>query len=162
MKVAYINPFVQASVSVLKTLVGKTPLPGRISARPEIFTTNDVNIVCGVTGDVYGHVLYGMTAETADRIASAMLGETVAEFDQLAASAISELGNIVSGNSLTMLSEKGFMCDISPPTIIEGTNVKIASIDIPVLVIPIDIDDIGSLEIIVCLKHKEASVSKSA
>ena len=45
---------------------------------------------------------------------------------------------MISGNAMQHLSESGWVCDITPPTIIRGTNVKISTISIPAIVIPLD------------------------
>ena len=157
MKVEYISPFVEASFGVLEMLLGATPERGKLSARPHVFTSQQVNIVCGIAGAIEGQVIYGMSIVTADRIASKMLGQTIVTFDQLAASAIAELGNMISGNSMTLLSEQGYRCEITPPTIIKGTNVKIATLNAPALVIPMKVDDIGEIEINVSLIQKAAA-----
>ncbi|MBX3112506.1 MAG: chemotaxis protein CheX [Fimbriimonadaceae bacterium] len=154
MKVEYVSPFVGASINVVQTLIGTTPNRGQLSARPQVFTSQQVNIVCGVTGDVEGQVIYGMSVVTADKIASAMCGTQIVTFDQLAASAIAELGNMISGNSATLLSQQGYVVDITPPTIVKGTNVKITTLDIPALVIPIEIGDLGHIEINVSLQER--------
>ncbi|HAY14828.1 MAG TPA: chemotaxis protein CheX [Fimbriimonadaceae bacterium] len=154
MKVEYVSPFVEAAVKVMTTLLQVTPERGTLSARPQVFTTQQVNIVCGITGDVEGQVIFGMSIVAADRIASRMLGSPVVTFDQLAASAIAELGNMISGNSMTLLHGQGFTCDITPPTIIKGSNVKISTLDIPALVIPMRLKDIGEFEINVSIKER--------
>jgi chemotaxis protein CheX len=154
MKVEYISPFAEGAVTVFQTLINVVPQRGKLSARPQIFTTQQVNIVCGITGDVEGLVIFGMSMTTADRIASKMIGQPVITFDQLAASAIAELGNMISGNSLRLLSKAGFICDITPPTIIRGTNVKVSTIDIPALTIPLQLPDLGDFEINVSLKQR--------
>lgn len=154
MKVEYVSPFAEASMSVFKMLIAVEPNRGQLSARPQMYTTQQINIVCGITGDIEGLVIFGMSMITADRIASKMIGAPVVTFDQLAASAISELGNMISGNSLRLLSGKGFTCDITPPTIIRGSNVKITTVDIPALTIPLNLPDLGDFEINVALKER--------
>jgi len=154
MKVEYISPFVEAAMNVMQMLLGVTPERGPLSARPQVFTTQQVNIVCGITGPVEGQVIYGMSIIAADKIASRMLGAPVVTFDQLAASAIAELGNMISGNSLTLLASHGYQCDITPPTIVKGSNVKISTLDIPALVIPMRLKDIGDFEINVSLQER--------
>jgi chemotaxis protein CheX len=100
MKVEYVTPFVTASVSVIQTMIGIGAERGKLSARPQLFTSQQVNIVCGITGEIEGQVIYGMSMLTAKNMASQMLGgQEVKEFDQLAASAIAELGNMISGGS---------------------------------------------------------------
>lgn len=159
MKVEYINPFVSGSSLVFEQILGNKPVPGKLSARPQLFTSNAINIVCGVTGDVAGQVIYGLSQPTALKIASRMIGQQCKEFDELVASAIAELANMISGNSITMLSQQGFTSDITPPTIIKGTNVRISSSDIPVIVIPLDIEGFGEVQTNVCLQQKQVQTA---
>lgn len=156
MKVEYISPFVEASLNVTQMLLHVTAERGQLSARPQVFTSQQVNIVCGITGDVEGQVIYGMSIIAADKIASLMLGAPVVTFDQLAASAIAELGNMISGNSLTLLAQAGYRCTITPPTIVKGSNVKISTLDIPALVIPMKLPGIGEFEINVSLQQRKS------
>ncbi len=159
MKVEYVTPFVQAAMSVMQTLLNVTPERGQLSARPQVFTSQQVNIVCGITGEVEGQVIYGMSIIAADKIASLMLGTQVVTFDQLAASAIAELGNMISGNSMTLLAGQGYTCDITPPTIVKGSNVKISTLDIPALVIPMKLAGVGDFEINVSLQERRAKAA---
>lgn len=150
MKVEYINPFVRAAFTVLQQLTGSTPNKGQLSMRPTVFTSQQCNVICGVTGTIAGQVIYGMSLMTADKLASVMLGQPVKTFDQLAASAIAELGNMITGNASSNLSEAGYVTDITPPTIIRGKDVKITTLHIPALVIPI-ITEQGEVELTVSL-----------
>lgn len=153
MKVQYINPFVNASFTVIEMVLGMKPEKGALAMKPAVFTSQQCNIITGVTGKVEGQVVYGMSLLTADRIASAMLGQQIRTFDQLAASAIAELGNMITGNASSLLTEAGFPCDITPPSIIRGTNVKMSTLNIPALVVPICLE-IGEIELTVSLKER--------
>jgi chemotaxis protein CheX len=153
MKVEYINPFVMASFSVLEMVLGQKPTKGQLSMRPNVFTSQQCNVITGVAGKVEGQVIYGMSLMTADKVASTMLGQPIRTFDQLAASAIAELGNMITGNAMAHLSEAGFICDITPPTIVRGSNVKISTLTIPAIVIPICVEQ-GQLELTVCLQER--------
>lgn len=153
MKVEYINPFVMASFSVLEMVLGQKPTKGQLSMRPNVFTSQQCNVITGVAGKVEGQVIYGMSLITADKIASTMLGQPIRTFDQLAASAIAELGNMITGNAMAHLSEAGFVCDITPPTIVRGSNVKISTLAIPAVVIPICMEQ-GQLELTVSLQER--------
>ena len=154
MKIEYINPFITASFKVLEMLLGHKPEKGALGMQPTTFTSMQCNIVTGVTGQIQGAVVYGMSLATADKIASAMIGQPIKTFDQLAASAIAELGNMISGNAMTLLSENGWVCDITPPTIIRGTNVKISTVSIPALVIPITLEQ-GEMQITVGIQARK-------
>jgi chemotaxis protein CheX len=88
-----------------------------------------------------------------------MLGQPVRTFDQLAASAIAELANMISGNALTELAASGFICDVSPPSIVRGTHVRITAGVERVLVIPLRVED---REVELCVGLREAQAVQSA
>ena len=75
MKVEYINPFLAGASSVLEMVLGETPVKQSLSAQATSFTSEQCNVVCGVTGQAQGQVIYGMSLAVADKIASHMLGE---------------------------------------------------------------------------------------
>ena len=154
MKAEYINPFVQASFSVLEMVLGNRPSQGALAVQPSTFASEQCNVVCGITGQVQGQVIYGMSPMTADKIASTMLGQSIKTFDALAASALGELGNMISGNAMQMLSELGWECDITPPTVMRGSNVKITTIAVPAIVIPLKLEQ-GDLFITVGLQGRK-------
>jgi chemotaxis protein CheX len=153
MKAEYVNPFVSGAFHVLKTLFEVEPTKGKLDVRPSIFTSQQCNVIMGVTGRIEGQVIYGMNLITADKIASHMLGQPIRTFDQMAASAIAELGNMITGNASSFLSELGYVCDITPPSIIRGTNVKISTLCIPAIVVPLELP-VGKIEITVSLQER--------
>lgn len=153
MKIQYVNPFVNAAFSVISTTLGIKPEKGQLAMRPSVFTSQQCNIITGVTGRIEGQVLYGMSLMTADKIASVMLGQQIRTFDQLAASAIAELGNMITGHAMAKLADAGYICDITPPSIIRGTNVKISMLDIVALVVPIR-TDLGEIELTISLHER--------
>lgn len=153
MNVKYVNPFVNAAFSVIGQVLMMKVEKGTLAMRPSVFTSQQCNIITGVTGQVQGQVIYGMSLITADKIASLMLGQPIRTFDALAASAIAELGNMITGNAASQLAETGLICDITPPSIIRGTNVKISTANIPALVVPVCLE-IGEIELTVSLQDK--------
>ncbi len=153
--VKLINPFVAASYSVCSMMFGQAPERQPLSVMPQSITSHQVNAVVGVTGNIKGHVILGMSLPTADRIASAMIGAPIKVFDHLASSAIAELANMVCGNALLQISENGDICDLTPPTIIRGSKVQISTLAIPAIVVPLKLS-MGELYIIVGLRHEKA------
>jgi len=151
MKAEFINPFVTAGMQVLESVIQSVPDPGQLAVRSATFTTQQVSIVIGVTGAVEGHVVYGMPLVTATKIAAAMASTPIMTFDEMAGSAIAELGNIVSGNAATLLSEAGYECEITPPTLIRGSDVEVST-STPALVVPL-YTDFGKVEINVALRE---------
>ncbi|MCL5104559.1 MAG: chemotaxis protein CheX [Armatimonadetes bacterium] len=149
MKVEFIEPFVKSVYTVLEAVVGDKPERGKLALRNTTFTTQQVTIMAGVNGDVEGAALYGMSMSTATKIASAMMGSPVAELDEMASSAICELGNMITGSATTMLSQNGFQVDITPPSVIRGANVEVST-RTAALVVPVQTEH-GAIEINVAL-----------
>jgi chemotaxis protein CheX len=156
MRAEFINPFITAGTEVLRSVIGQTPEAGQLAVRSATFTTQQLSIVIGVTGVVQGQVVYGLSLVTATKIAAAMSCMPTMAFDEMASSAIAELGNMISGHAATLLSAAGYNCDITPPTLIRGTEISIAT-TCPALVVPLH-TDFGKIEINVALA--ENSIAK--
>lgn len=153
MKVEFINPFVAAAFMVLEQVAKTKVSRGKLSLKSSPIEGNSVNTVIGVTGDITGQVIYCMSTETAQKIASVMLmGMPVDDFDEIGKSAISELGNIITGNAATELGNNGYACSITPPTLFMGKEVLVSTIDLQILVIPV-MTELGEITINVALKE---------
>jgi len=58
MKVEFINPFMKAGISVIGTVLSSPPLRGELSMQAAVFTSQQCNVVFGVTGQLEGYVIY--------------------------------------------------------------------------------------------------------
>ncbi len=155
-KAALINPFLESAMSFLKQEISTEITRGQLRLESSRMTSGEINVAIGVTGDAEGIVIYSMSERTAKAIASAMIGEPVPVFDELAESAIAEMGNIITGQATIGLEECGYICKLSPPTLVSGVGVVISTLDIQRLIIPLEMPQ-GYLEISVALrqvKHK--------
>lgn len=153
MNVEFIEPFLRGAYTVLETILGTTPTREQLSLRKTSFTTQQLTIMAGVNGEVEGTAMYGMSLATARNIASAMIGSEVQEMDEMAVSAVSELGNMITGSATTLLSQKGLDVDITPPSIIRGMDVDIST-KTPAIVVPI-MTSVGRIEINVALAENQ-------
>ncbi len=151
MKVEFINPFVKAAIDVLKSEIGSDVERGKLRVESSKSATFDINVMIGVTGAAQGFVLYVMDSETAINIVSKMMGQPFEEFDALAQSGIAEMGNVITGHASRGLSESGFVCNITPPTLITGKQTQIGTLDIPRLALPIT-TSCGAIEIHLALR----------
>lgn len=157
MRVEYINPFVESALSVLKEMANVEFIRGDLALKTYPMLTKGLVIVIGVAGDIQGRVLYDMNLQTALNVAGLMMGgETIEQYDEMVASALAELGNIISGNAISQLNDLGFDFDITPPTLFSGENLEMSSpnIDTQTLVIPLVNAEVGEMIINVALKEK--------
>lgn len=151
MRVEFVNPFVTAAYSVFETVMGSRPERGQLALRNTTFTSQQVTVMAGVSGQVCGTALYGMSLVTAQKIASAMIGSEVTTLDDMAWSALSELGNMITGNAATLLSNSGYEADISPPSIVRGLEIEVST-KCPAIVVPLS-TPFGRVEINVALEE---------
>lgn len=151
MKVEHIRPFAKACVHVCAALLDVSPERGALAVRPILQTSQQINVVCVVGGSVRGHVVLGMSARTASRIAARMIGNPVVTFNTLAASAIGEFANMIGGRSLTMLENLGLECSLTPPVVVRGTRSLVLGATGPAIAIPLVLAEFGAIEIQVSL-----------
>mgnify|MGYP006292926627 FL=1 len=151
MKAEYINPIFNATQSILKDMLDVEMERGDLEAKENHFTAQKINASIGVTGDLEGFVYFSMTEDTALAIVEKMSGMGIEEFNDLASSAVGELANIITGNSITNLNNQGFQCNITPPSITVGDNLQISTGPGQFLSIPLH-TEIGDFIINVSLK----------
>lgn len=140
--VEYINPFLMAATSVIKDICQIDLKIGRPYVKTTEFESDSVIIIIGVTGEVRGQVLISFPLAHALKVASKMMmGTPLTELDDMSASAINELGNMIMGNAATILSTKGIAMDITPPTLCRG-NVYLKQSYSKNICVPLSSDEI--------------------
>lgn len=151
----FLAPFVAAAREILEKELGGVVQIGQPDIQVSAYTSKDVTTMVGVTGKVQGIVLYGMSEDTAKGVAGTMLGEPCEELNELAQSAIGELGNVITGRATINLVDSGYFVRLSPPILILGNNVLVSTLNLERLVVPLTTKH-GHLEIYTALRHNEA------
>lgn len=147
MKAEYINPFLEAARTVIEQVANVRPATGQLGIKDVKFIEKYIWIQIGMTGQMEGDIVFGLHEEVALKMVSAMMGGfLITELDEMSRSAISELGNMISGNASTMLFNQGVRVDITPPKLLHsataaGFQAKKA------LTIPLIMEGIGELDI---------------
>lgn len=116
----YINPFLIAATKVLKDMVFIDAKIGKPYMKDTQFGEQSLLIMLGVTGEMKGQVILCFQNEVALDVASKMCMMPMNELNDLAQSAVCELGNMILGNTATVFSTKGIGIDITPPTLCSG------------------------------------------
>lgn len=125
MDVRYVNPFIDAITNIMPQLGFQSVVRGGVKTGDQFVESKGVTILVGLTDDARGNVAYNMTEEAAMKIASTMMmGMPVAQMDEMAQSAISELTNMVTGNAATNFESLNMKVDISPPSLVVGQKFK--------------------------------------
>ena len=148
MNVEYINPFIEASQTVLKQIANIEVKLGKIFIKNSPYGSDCVVIIIGITGNIRGQVIFTMSKKVALKIASAMMcGVPVTELDEISKSAISELTNMILGNTATILYNRGIGIEITPPSLLLGDNMQISSNKLKTVCIPLHLGEEDVFEI---------------
>lgn len=136
--VDHINPFLVSAEQILSQVCQIQTKVGALSKDNMCIDGEPMFIMLGVTGEMTGQVCIVFDLDVAKNIASRMMmGMPVPEIDDMAKSALSELGNMIMGNAATLLSNNNIKIDITPPTLGTGkaklTSPNITSIKVPLL-----------------------------
>ncbi|MBF8984913.1 chemotaxis protein CheX [Lutibacter sp. B2] len=127
MKAEYINSFIKASKDVLTQMTTMDFQVEKPYLKENPINVSNVIIIVGITGEIRGQVVFSMNEITAKQVVSNMMGGMpVDELNDISKSALSELGNMIMGNSATLLFNIGKNIDITPPTLMIGQNVSMS------------------------------------
>ncbi|NMO95662.1 chemotaxis protein CheX [Paenibacillus lemnae] len=147
MKAEVINPFLESARHVIEQVIQVSPSTGNLGVKEITLVHDHIWIMIGMTGQMSGDIVFGLNEQVALRMVSAMMGGYVlTEMDEMGQSAISELGNMISGNASTILSNQGVNVDITPPQVIRSMNFNDFSMK-KALSIPLVMEGIGELDI---------------
>jgi len=153
MKVEYINPFIKATTTVLKQIANIDFEMGRPYIKSSPYEAKNLIILVGITGEMRGQAAISMDIGLAKKIASAMMmGMPVTELDELSKSALSELGNMIMGNTATLLFNSGVSIDITPPSLMMGEGVSISSGSMKTVGVPLS-SDVGEISLDISIKE---------
>jgi Predicted inhibitor of MCP methylation, homolog of CheC len=148
MNIEYINPFIEASQTVLKQVVNVDARLGKVFLKNSPYQGESILIIVGITGKIRGQAIFTMSKGVAFRIASAMMmGMPVDELNEISKSALSELTNMILGNTATLLYNKGIGIEITPPSLLLGENLQISQSKMKTICIPLYLSDDEVLEI---------------
>lgn len=117
----------------------------------EPFTQHKIAVLIGMTGDVKGRIIINGDEEIFGNIGEGMFGMKLE--GEMLESFAGELGNMLAGNLSTLIAQKGYEMDITPPTVLVG-QAKIYGFE-RAFRLPIHIKDKGTLLIILMVEVKQ-------
>ncbi len=149
--VDHINPFIMAATKIFKEMCFIDTKIGKPYINNTSTFSDNLIILIGFTGEMKGQAIIAFRKEIACDVASKMIMMPVTEMDELANSAIGELGNMIMGNTATIFSTKGIAIDITPPTIGNGT-VSFTTNYAQNICVPLTYEDDKVIEINIAIK----------
>ena len=148
MDVKILLPFVEAIANVMPQLGFQSVSKSGLKMTKGIVNTQGVIVNIGLIGMLSGNVIYNISYDSAKSVASQMMmGMPVPEFDAMAQSAVSELGNMLAANAAIALEGMGVQIDISPPTLIVGESFNASDPNAQNIVVEMKVDGKISIEV---------------
>jgi len=151
MDVRFVNPFLEATVEVIKTMAFVDPVAGKPFLKEDNAAHGDISGIIGITGSTNGSLALSFSESCIVRIVSNMLGEEITSLNGEIKDAVGELTNMVSGAARRRLEHEGFNLKAAIPTVVYGKNHCIVHVlGGPSIIIPFKTDS-GSFVVDVCL-----------
>lgn len=152
MDVKYINPFLEGTIEVLKTMAFIDPRPGKPFLKTGNNAHGDVTGIIGLTGKVKGSLALTFSEQCILKIVANMLGEEKTKIDAEIKDAVGEITNMVSGVARKKLEAMGLLVFAAIPTVVSGKDHSISHVlGGPSLIIPFETDS-GNFVVDVCMK----------
>lgn len=146
MDMEFLNPFLSATIHVLKVQAGTVVTPGQVFIKkPTDTLMGDVSGLIGIVSATFkGSVIISFPKDTFLNVISRMLGEKIYTLEKEVTDGAGEITNMIFGQAKIELNQKGYGIQTALPSVITGEgHSHSARTKGPVMVVPFD-SDVGS------------------
>ncbi len=120
MRMELIQPFINAADAVFaESLQAPTKIVD-LSMDEDAYRRKGIAALIAIKGDIEGRVILDLSPEVAMKVASQLAGAEVEASDQVVRETVCEMANMVIGNSVTLLNDRGLHFKVLPPEITGG------------------------------------------
>jgi chemotaxis protein CheX len=142
MEVKFINPFLEGTMEVMKTMAMVEPTVGKPYLKTDNKAKGDVSGIIGMTGSARGSLALSFSEKSILKVVSNMLGEQHEEINDDVRDAVGEITNMISGVARKKLEAQGFSITAAIPTVVSGKGHAIYHVASgPSIIIPFTTDD---------------------
>lgn len=153
MDVKFINPFIEGTISVLKTMAFVEPAAGAPYLKKDSMAHGDISGIIGLTGAAKGSLALSFSEGCILKIVSNMLGEEIVKMNGDITDAVGEITNMVSGVARKLLEKEGLNITGAIPTVVTGKGHSIIHVlGGSSIIIPFTIDA-GPFVVDICLSE---------
>lgn len=117
-----INPFLESTLYVLKTIAKIDAEKGKPYLKKNNVAKGDVSGIIGLAGDMNGLISVTFTESCILYIVTGMFGEEVKEMNEEIGDAVGEITNMISGQARQKLEALGTNLQAAIPSVVMGKN----------------------------------------
>ena len=137
MKAEFINPFLEATISVIKTMAFVEVTPGKPYIKKGNSSSGDISGIVGITGEAEGSLCITFSKDCILGVIGRMFDEKLKEINDEVKDAVGELTNMISGDSRRRLQDLGYNFQGAIPSVISGPGHEIKHVTKgPILSVP--------------------------
>jgi chemotaxis protein CheX len=118
MRMDLIQPFIGSLDAVLAEMMKTTPRIVDLTMEEEGYRRKGLAASVSFKGEIQGRVILDMDPPAATQVASYLAGDEVDSSQPIVREAVCELANMVIGNAVTQLNDRGFQFKVFPPAIL--------------------------------------------
>ena len=118
MQLEMVNPFVEASYDTIHEFIQEELKRSDITLLDKDSIVKGVAIRISFKNKKDSAVIVNMDEKVATEVVSKLMGEEISDWDEVAISALAEVGNLLSGRAVTKLEAEDVELDIDPPEVI--------------------------------------------
>ena len=128
MKMDLIQPFIGSLDTVLAEMMNAPVAIADLTMEEEGYRKKGLAAVVAFKGQIEGRIILDMEPRAAAKVAECMAGVEVNPSESIVREAVCELANMVIGNAVTLLNDRGFQFRVYPPELLtEDQCAKIGS-----------------------------------
>lgn len=123
MKLEFVKPFVDSTMTVLRKILNTEIRQGEIKLLRTPELTGDISLVIGIQDESGESIILNTDARTAMGICGAMNGTPFEAMNELGFDTLGEVANMIAGNAVTILNERGFDFTVRVPFAVSGEDI---------------------------------------
>lgn len=117
MRMELIQPFLSAMDAILAEAVQSPVKVGEVAMEEEGYRRKGLAALVNIRGEIEGRIIVDIEPQAAVKVASFLAGTEVTETEEIVRETVCELANMMIGNAITLLNDRGFRFKVFPPEV---------------------------------------------
>lgn len=138
MRMELIQPFINAADAVFAEALQAPTKIVDLTMDEETYRRKGVAALIQIKGEIEGRVILDLAPEVAMKMASQLAGSEIPESEAVVRETVCELGNMIIGNSVTLLNDQGFRFKVFPPEVHMNEEGLAGSVDTEAMVLCVE------------------------
>ncbi len=159
MKAQFIIPFVDAAIVVGEQIAGVKSIRGTLSILDELVTSEPINYVFSISGDLEGIALFAFSKDCAMKFASKVVAKKLVVFDRTVSEAIVSVAQQISSSFVSSLASQGHTIELAESALVRGMYLPVPTLGARVLEVPLEFRGVGMIKVIVSVRKRDVSLA---